>query len=75
MILHDVTVHPSKENLKREDQLAWKIAGVAVDRVGVERDVAAMIINRVIDNAAMTIAAINRRPVVTARGAALGHSS
>ena len=26
MILHDVRVHPSKDNLKREDQLAWKIA-------------------------------------------------
>ena len=26
MILHDVKVHPSKDNLKREDQLAWKIA-------------------------------------------------
>ncbi len=73
MILHDVTVHPSKDNLKREDQLAWKIAGVAVDRVAVDRDVAAMIINRVIDNAAVAIAAINRRPVVSARGGALGH--
>jgi 2-methylcitrate dehydratase len=73
MILHDVTVHPSKENLPREDQLAWKIAGVAADRVAVERDVAAMVINRVIDNAAVAIAAINRRPVVSARGAALGH--
>ena len=33
MILHDVKVHPSKDNLKREDQLAWKIAGVAADKV------------------------------------------
>ena len=33
MILHDVKVHPSKANLKREDQLAWKIAAVAADRV------------------------------------------
>ncbi len=32
MILHDVKVHPSKDNLKREDQLAWKIAAVAADR-------------------------------------------
>ena len=32
MILHDVKVHPSKDNLKREDQLAWKIAAVAADK-------------------------------------------
>ena len=73
MILHDVKVHPSKANLKREDQLAWKIAAVAADRVPVERDVAAMIVNRIIDNAAVAIAAINRRPVVSARDMALGH--
>jgi 2-methylcitrate dehydratase len=72
MITHDVRVHPSKSDLKREDQLAWKIAGVAADRVAVERDVAAMIVNRVIDNAAVAIAAINRRPVVSARDMALG---
>lgn len=73
MQLHPVKVHPSKANLKREDQLAWKIAGVAADKVPVERDVAEMIINRIIDNAAVAIAAINRRPVVSARQMALGH--
>ena len=73
MILHDVRVHPSKDNLKRDDQLAWKIAAVAADKVPVGRDVAAMIINRVIDNAAVAIGAINRRPVVSARDMALGH--
>jgi len=71
MIEHDVRVHPSKEDLKREDQLAWKIAGVAADKVAVPRDVAAMIVNRVIDNASVAIAAINRRPVVSARDMAL----
>ncbi len=71
MILHDVRVHPSKENLKREDQLAWKIAGVAVDKVAVPRDVTEMIINRIIDNASVAIAAINRRPVTSARDMAL----
>jgi 2-methylcitrate dehydratase len=73
MKLHDVRVHRSKDNLPREEQLAWKIAGVAADRVGVERDVAAMIINRIIDNASVAIAAVNRRPVISARDAALGH--
>jgi 2-methylcitrate dehydratase len=70
---HELRVSPSKSNLPREDQLAWKIAGVAADRVGVERDVSAMIVNRVIDNASVAIAAINRRPVTSARDMALGH--
>ena len=40
---------------------------------GVEPDVAEMIANRVIDNAAVAIAAINRRPAVSARAMALAH--
>ena len=39
MITYDVRVHPSKDDLKREDQLAWKIAGVAADKVAVDQDV------------------------------------
>jgi 2-methylcitrate dehydratase len=73
MQIHEVRVHPSTDNLTREDQLAWEIAEVAADKVPVEKDVTAMIINRIIDNAAVAIAAINRRPVVSARDAALGH--
>ncbi len=74
MIMHDVKVHPSKALLKREDQLAWKMAGVATDKVAVQKDVAGMIINRVIDNAAVAIASVNRKPVISARGMALGHA-
>ena len=75
MKLHDVRVHPSKAALPRAEQLAWKIAGVAADRVAVPREVADMIVNRVIDNAAVAIAAINRHPVVSARDAALAHGT
>ncbi|MEJ1977625.1 MAG: MmgE/PrpD family protein [Acetobacteraceae bacterium] len=75
MQLHDVRVHPSKDALAREDQLAWKIAAVAADKVRVPRDVTDMIVNRIIDNAAVAIAAINRRSVTSARGMALGHPS
>ena len=73
MQMHPVKLHPSKALLKREDQLAWKMAGVAADKVAVERDVQAMIINRIIDNASVAIASVNRRPVVSARAMALGH--
>jgi 2-methylcitrate dehydratase len=70
---HVVTVHPSRSRLAREKQLAWKIAAVAADLVAVDTDVAEMVVNRMIDNGAVGIAAINRHPVVSARGMALGH--
>lgn len=59
--------------LPREEQFAWKIAQVAADPVGVEPDVAEMVANRIIDNAGVALAAINRRPVVSSRAMALGH--
>ena len=74
MKLHDVKVYPSKVDLPREDQLAWKIAGVAADKVAVPKDTTEMIINRIIDNASVAIAAVNRRPVVSARDMARGHA-
>jgi 2-methylcitrate dehydratase len=69
----EIKVHPSKSRLPREEQLAWKIAEVAADVVAVQSDVEEMIANRIIDNAAVAVAAINRRPVVSARAMALGH--
>jgi 2-methylcitrate dehydratase len=73
MQIHHVKVHPSKAQLPREEQLAWKIASVAADSVPVQPEVTGQIINRIIDNAAVAIAAINRGPVVAARAMALGH--
>ena len=74
MITHDVRVHPESDRLPREDQLAWKIAQVAVDPAPVEDAVAEMIVNRIIDNASVAIASVNRHPVVTARDQALAHA-
>lgn len=73
MKLHSVRVHPESDRLAREDQLAWKVAAVAADPVPVDSDVAEMIVNRVIDNASVAIASIDRRPVAVARAQALGH--
>ena len=73
MLHHDVRVHPERDRLSKEEQLAWKIAAVAGDPVAVEDAVAQMIVNRVIDNAAVAIAAINRRPVTSARAQAPAH--
>ncbi|GLS79631.1 MmgE/PrpD family protein [Paracoccus marinus] len=73
MITHDVRTYRSAEHLPREDQLAWKIAEVAADPVPVDADVTGMIINRVIDNAAVAAASVARRPVASARAQALCH--
>jgi len=68
-----VKVHPSSSNLKKEDQLAWKIAEIASDKSRPGADAIDMIINRIIDNASVAIASFNRKPVVSARDMALAH--
>ncbi len=73
MLSHEIRVHPSKDALRREEQLAWKIAAVAADKVRVQPDVAGMIANRIIDNAAVAIASLNRAAPISARGMAMGH--
>jgi 2-methylcitrate dehydratase len=70
---HTVRTYSSKENLARHDELAWKLAALAVDPVPVDGDVADMVINRIIDNASVAIAAINRSPPAAARAQALAH--
>jgi 2-methylcitrate dehydratase len=73
MKLHPVRVYKSEETLSREDQLAWKIAEVATDPVAVTAEVNDMVINRIIDNAAVAVASLTRKPVVSARSQALSH--
>ena len=46
-----VKVHPSKANLKKKDQLAWKIAEIASDKAKINKNALEMVINRIIDNA------------------------
>lgn len=70
---HLVRVYPSKEKLDRKDQLAWKMAEIASDAAPIKADVLDMLINRIIDNASVAIAAANRHPVASARAMALAH--
>jgi 2-methylcitrate dehydratase len=71
---HIVKVYPSEYPLAKKDQLAWKIAEVATDPIPVIDTVTDMIINRIIDNASVAVASINRHPVASARAQALAHS-
>ncbi|MBW4031177.1 MAG: MmgE/PrpD family protein [Acidobacteria bacterium] len=75
MISHTVRTFRSDETLPRERQLAWRIAEVAADPVAVTPEVTEMIINRVIDNAAVATASLGRAPVVAARGQSEAHPS
>ena len=68
-----VKVHPSKANLKKKDQLAWKIAEIASDKAKINNEAIEMVINRIIDNASVAIASFNRKPVISAREMALAH--
>lgn len=70
---HHVRVYRSEEELPREEQLAWKIAQVAVDPVEVEPEVVDMIINRIIDNASVAAASLTRAPINAARAQAFSH--
>jgi len=70
---HHVRVWPAAETHPREDELAWKIAEYAVSRPSIDEDVAEMVRCRLVDNAAVALAAINRRPVASARAMACAH--
>jgi 2-methylcitrate dehydratase len=68
-----VKVYPSKSKLKKKDQLAWKIAEIASDEAPLNEKSIDMVINRIIDNTAVAIASLTRRPVIAARDMALAH--
>ena len=68
-----VKVYPSASKLKKKQQLAWKIAEIASDKAKLNEAAIDMVINRIIDNASVAIASLNRKPVVSARQMALAH--
>ena len=73
MINHKVRVYPSKIKLNKKKQLAWKIAEIASDNAKLNKDSIEMVINRIIDNASVAIASLNRNPVISAREMAKTH--
>jgi 2-methylcitrate dehydratase len=73
MLMHTVRTRRSADDFPRGEHLAAKIAEVAADPVAVGPETAAMVANRIIDNAAVSAAAVLRRPVTVAREQALGH--
>jgi len=70
---HLVHTHRSAEDFPRAEHLARRIAEVAADPVQVGPETEEMIVNRIIDNAAVAAASLTRRPVANARAQALAH--
>ena len=68
-----VKVYKSSANLKKKDQLAWKIAEIASDNAALNEESIDMVINRIIDNSSVAIASFKRKPVISAREMALAH--
>ncbi|MCV7228312.1 2-methylcitrate dehydratase PrpD [Mycolicibacterium komossense] len=73
MLDHHVRTRRSAEDFPRTEHLAWKIAQVAADPVSVPPETEAMLINRIIDNAAVSAVSVTRRPVTVARTQAQAH--
>jgi 2-methylcitrate dehydratase len=73
MVVHEVRVHPSSASLPRQAQLTWKMAELAAAAPPPSPEVAEMVACRVVDNAGVALAAIDRQPVTTARNMALAH--
>lgn len=70
---HEVRTHRSAEEFPYEEHLAYKVAEVAADTVEVPAETTDMIINRIIDNAAVAMASVARGPVTSARTMAQAH--
>ena len=73
MILHTVKVFPSKKKLPKKNQFAWKIAEIASDNAKLNQQSVEMAINRIIDNASVAIASLNRKSVISSREMAIAH--
>ncbi|WP_139167698.1 MmgE/PrpD family protein [Kordiimonas lacus] len=73
MAHHTVRSWAAHEQHSKHDELAWKLAGVAF-AAPPEDAVADMVVNRLIDNTGVAMAALNRAPVTAAREQALAFS-
>lgn len=71
MLVLSVRSWPADQRPPPETQLAWKLAELAAGERPVDPRAADMVCCRLVDNAAIAIAALNRAPVAAARAQAL----
>ena len=67
----NINVQQSGEKLKKENQLAYRIAVMASEDWQLTNEITEMVGNRIIDNAGVAVAAINREAVKIARSQAM----
>ncbi len=70
---HNLRVFLSQQPLDKEKQLAYKLAELSCEKSPLDKKAQEMVINRIIDNASVALASLNRSPVRTARLQALAH--
>jgi len=71
---YEIRTRKSSEHLPPNEQLAGRLADLAAETTRPLDEAAVdMVINRVIDNAAVAVASLGRAPVVAARGQAEAH--
>ncbi|MBV8354690.1 MAG: MmgE/PrpD family protein [Candidatus Eremiobacteraeota bacterium] len=73
MKTYRIRVRRSRDAFPVREHLAWKLAAVAAARPALDARAVATVIDRIIDNAGVAIAAIDRRPVAVARAQAFAH--
>jgi len=73
LIVHKIKVYPSKTHLPKKKQLAWKLAEIASDNSKINKKSLDMVVNRIIDNASVAVASLNRKAVISSREMALTH--
>ena len=71
MKTHSVKLQKPGKKISKKNHLAWLIAKMASEDWNLNKDVIDMVGNRIIDNAGVAIAAINREAVKIARAQAM----
>ena len=75
MISNKIIIPSPGERIEKKKQLAWLLASMAAQSWNSNESIDAMVGNRLIDNAGVAIAAINRAPVCVARSQAMFHKN
>ena len=68
---YSIKVQQPGEDSKKDEQLAWRIASMASQDWDLVNEINEMVGNRIIDNAGVAVAAINREAVKIARSQAM----
>ena len=71
MKTHSIKLQKPGKKIGKKNHLAWLIASMASESWKINKDVIEMVGNRIIDNAGVAVAALNREAVKIARAQAM----